>query len=165
MTVYRDAVLSDDGQYRYWLERTWNASRPPLVWIMLNPSTADAKVDDATIRVCMGRAHKLVAGGIIVVNLFAYRATRPADLYHQVDPIGPENNAYLLRAMEIDSVRIVVAWGAHGVYRGRDRAVWELFNTLRRDPLYCLGTTKGGSPKHPLRISYDTPLVPWAFPL
>ena len=78
------AVVSDDGLYRYILTRTWDRSLPALVFCMLNPSTADATVDDPTIRKCIGFAQRLGYGGIIVVNLFAYRATKPRELYAQL---------------------------------------------------------------------------------
>src|SRR5690349_21188818 len=89
-----------EGAYRYRLDRWWDRALPPLIYIMLNPSTADAERDDATIRVCMGRAKNEGCGGIVVVNLFAYRATKPEDMKRAADPVGPNNDWYILSALE-----------------------------------------------------------------
>ena len=153
------AVLSPDGVYRYLLTRTWEPHRCRLVFIMLNPSTADAQQDDATIRICMGRARRMGAGGIAVVNLFAYRATQPLRLYGATDPIGPENDLYILQAVREDPLMVIAAWGQHGPLRNRAQSVRQLLASV---PLHHLGLTKEGQPKHPLRISYDVQPELWA---
>lgn len=161
MDIRRDAVLSPCGQYRYRLTRTWDDRCRHLLFIMLNPSTADALVDDATIRVCMGRAMRMVCGGITVVNLFAYRATQPHEMLLAADPVGPDNNEHILRALSEEPKRVIAAWGANGGHRGRAASVKQLCG-LHRTPLYCLGTTQDGSPRHPLRIAYSVEPQVWA---
>src|SRR5215510_5582686 len=88
----RDAVLSDCGRYRYMLRRTWDHSKPRVLFVMLNPSTADAEIDDATIRSCIRLAKGAGYGSFEVVNLYALRATDPAELQRADDPVGPKNN-------------------------------------------------------------------------
>ncbi len=155
----KSAVLSECGLYRYRLGRTWDADARPLVFVMLNPSTADATVDDPTIRRCVGFAKASDAGGIDVVNLFAFRATDPDDMAKADDPIGEENDLHLLRAAE-GGFRTVVAWGA-SVPKRHGHRVNEVLRVLRMTgrTLYCLGTTKDGRPRHPLFVKADQPLV------
>jgi hypothetical protein len=141
-----------DGEYRYWLARTWSNDLPPVTFVMLNPSTADGTYDDPTIRRCIGFAREWGYGGIVVVNLFAYRATYPRELSIVPDPVGPDNDAYIEMAA---CHRTVVAWGAQKTH-GRDLHV----ATLLTDPL-CLGRTKRGAPLHPLFVPHGTPLIPW----
>lgn len=125
-----NAVFSPCQRYRYWLERR---GLLPLdrtaVFCMLNPSTADENVNDPTVRRCLGFARHLGCGRLIVVNLFAFRATKPADMKAESDPVGPENDVHILRA--VDEVEkhggyVICAWGTHGKYRDRDRAVIRL---------------------------------------
>lgn len=148
-----DAELSECGEYRYRLSRIWDERKKPLTFIMLNPSTADAEVDDPTIRRCMGFAEREQAGGIIVVNLYGFRATRPFDLFQATDPIGPGNDRALKRAAR-QAKSIVCAWGAHAP-PNRVAYVRALLDQHR---LSCLGTTKHGAPKHPLYLRRDQPL-------
>lgn len=157
------AIVSDDGLYRYALTRTWRLDVLPLCFVMLNPSTADALVDDRTVRRCMGFARREGAGGIRVVNLFAYRATSPAALraWGLVDDatndprIGPHNDRYLAALPAAE--RVVVAWGAFAA-PGR---IAHVVHLLALRPLYCLGVTASGAPRHPLYVRGDAPLVPW----
>lgn len=145
------AILSDCRKWRYKLERIWSEV-PPLVWIMLNPSTADEGSDDATIRRCMGFAMNWGYGGIEVYNLFAYRATMPETLNYCTDPVGPKNNQYL-RGIPVGR-QIIAAWGSFPQKLGhRDREVLMMFRDRRVD---CLGVTKLGFPKHPVRLGYAT---------
>lgn len=93
-----NALISDCKQYRYWLCRPFENTyilRETILFIMLNPSTADASVDDPTIRRCMGFAKRLDSNGLTVANLYAYRATKPAELWKCNDPVGPQNNHWL----------------------------------------------------------------------
>jgi hypothetical protein len=153
------AVLSEDRRYRYLLRRTWDSAKPLLSWIMLNPSVADAERDDATIRICAGRARRLGCGGIEVVNLFGLIATLPSVLRSVDDPVGPENDRYIREALvraNSSGGWLVCGWGGHGRYRDRDKAVLSLL--LPVGPLWCLGHTDTGAPRHPLRISYNKPL-------
>lgn len=154
------AVLSPCERYRYALARDWS-SAPTLPIIMLNPSTADANVDDPTIRRCMGFARREGFGGIFVTNLFAYRATSPNDMKAASDPYGPEGSAWLERALRSAAgtgVPVLAAWGAHGSYR--DRAGTVIISARGWGTrLACLGTTSGGHPRHPLYVKGDQRLV------
>lgn len=152
------AVISECGRYRYSLARVWDETRYCLPFCMLNPSTADASDDDPTIRRCVNFAIREGCGGIHVVNLFAYRATNPAELKHVVDAIGPDNEHHLLRTVEAAvryNVPIVCAWGAHASFP-MDRALRK--SNAR---LMCLGKTKWGRPRHPLYVKATTPLEPY----
>lgn len=150
--------------YRYTLTRTVDpllrSLRGPMLFVMLNPSTADEHTDDPTIRRCIGFARREQAPSIQVVNLYAYRATDPADLARASWPIGESNDDVLIEAMRSDA-RIVCAWGAHPMAiraRPRFRRAHKLAGS---PPLLCLGTTKGGAPRHPLYVRADAPLVPF----
>jgi hypothetical protein len=167
------AEISDCGKYRYVLWRRWDKTKPRLIFIMLNPSIADAYLDDATIRVCMGRARRMDMGGIRVLNLFAYRATYPAELDVVADPIGPENDHYIerhlgMRDFDGDGRRsemMIAAWGDGGLRKGYHRERWrEVVSIICGDmgaALYHIGLTKAGQPKHPLRIGYDVKPTLW----
>ena len=151
----RDASLSPCGKYRYLLRRSWNHKLPRALYVMLNPSTADAEVDDATIRSCFRLAKPWGYGSFEVVNLFAWRATDPAELEKAADPIGNPRNADTFQSALTRCDLAICAWGAHpmAVERG-PLAV----STIRgfKPMAYCLGTTKGGAPKHPLYIKTGT---------
>jgi hypothetical protein len=151
-----DATLSDDRQYRYRLRRTWDAEKPTLAWIMLNPSTADETEDDPTIRRCLGYAKDWGYGSIIVGNLFAYRTSDPSDLHDVDDPVGSENDSYL-RDICQEADRVMVAWGTDGDIRGRESEVEGLLDT----DLYALNTTKHGHPNHPLYQPSDAEPEQW----
>ncbi len=153
------AKISRDGQYRYLLTRRWRRDYMPLVWIMLNPSVADAKTDDATIRRCIGFAKRLNYPAIHVVNLFAYRATSPSDLFRCENPVGAGNDGYIIEAVR-KAGSVVCAWGAHGGYKDRDREVMALLKKLGVPPA-CLGETADGFPKHPLRLPYALTWQPY----
>lgn len=157
------AVIDETGTYRYRLDRTWlTAMSPRLVFIMLNPSTADASIDDPTIRRCIGFAKREHCGGLVVVNLFALRATNPGELQASVDRVGPENYHHISEASY--SGRIVLAWGAHPLAAEQGRKVTWALNMQPGRTLWCLGTTKVGAPRHPLYVKADQPLVPYVEP-
>ena len=156
----RDAIISDDGIYRYRLWRTWTPVLPRMVWIMLNPSTADAEVDDPTIRRCIGFAKREGCGGIEVVNLYALRCTRPIHLLDHPDPEGPDNPfAWATALFDRSPSYIVAAWGAHATMP--DLPPSESLRGYCAGPMLCLGTTTEGAPRHPLYVKADTPLVIW----
>lgn len=147
------AFLND--LHRYILTRRWSDDRP-VVWIMLNPSTADSEVDDPTIRKCVGFSKRWGAGGIAVVNLCAWRATSPRDLFDAkragLDVFGPHNEQFILHTVaHLRPSRVVAAWGNNG----RNLKQWD---TLRRimvsHDLWCLDATKLGEPVHPLYQPY-----------
>src|SRR5262249_38886078 len=152
----RQAVLSPDQIYRYRLSRIWDEAVPTMLVIGLNPSTADATCDDATIRRCRGFAAREGFGGLQVVNLFAYRSTDPAALPHVAAPAGPNNDLHIPPVVEFAAFA-VAAWGAGGHLNGRDRHVTDLVRSFGV-PLRCWGRTKAGHPRHPLYLPGDTPL-------
>lgn len=156
------AVLSPDLLYRYVLRRSW-APGQLVTWVMLNPSTADADTDDHTIRRCISLSRQWGMGGLAVVNLYAWRATDPSELYVVDDPVGPGNPAAIDRWCDRADV-VVVAWGAHasGVERrrGRGTSPVTLVRTVRRD-LWCLGTNADRSPRHPARLPDGIQLKAW----
>lgn len=146
------AEFSDCRRYRYSLTRVWDASRPTVVFVGLNPSTADETVDDPTIRRCINFAKQWKYGGLIVVNLFAFRATDPSVLKRADDPIGPQNDK-AIRHHCATAKRVIAAWGVHGSFLNRDADVFSLFTRP-----FCLGVTKHGAPKHPLYLPSATRL-------
>ena len=158
MTRYleNDAVISACGRYRYLLRRTWDHKKPRALYVMLNPSTADARVDDATIRSCVRLASSLGYGSIEVVNVFAYRATNPDELLTADDPAGPENEWHVEAALGRCDVPIL-AWGAFPP--AREASVY-IRNAIRarRPAAFCFGKTKSGAPKHPLYVKSGTAL-------
>lgn len=152
------AVLSDDGLYRYRLDRGGDNR---CLWIMLNPSTADAEQDDPTIRKCRGFSERWGYDGFTVVNLYAYRATKPVDLpANEAAAVGRENDRYLAEALaeqEHFEGRVVVAWGNHA----KIARVREFLKQPLAYQLQCLGTNANGSPKHPLMVPYAAELREW----
>jgi hypothetical protein len=158
-----EAVFDPSRTYRYRLTRTWNQERPLVTWIMLNPSTADAFSDDPTIRRCTAFSRAIAAGGMTIVNLFAYRATQPSGLRRTADPVGALNDHYIREACHPTAV-IVAAWGAHGVLGGRAETVTTMLRSAGVQ-LSCLGTTRDGHPRHPLYVPGSAPLEPYAGPV
>ena len=151
-----DAIIDETHQYRYSLTREWSSLRR-VVWIMLNPSTADARQDDPTIRKCVGFARKWGYGGIEVVNLFAYRATNPNALAKFSQPIGLDNDFYIRRAVNNNAGLVIPAWGANPFAKDRVLPVHRLLFEVK-EIIRCLGITKSGAPRHPLYVPYDTRL-------
>ena len=145
--MQKNAVLSECRQYRYFLYRIWNEKAARLAVVGLNPSTADEDHDDATVRQCMAYARRWGMGGLYMLNLFGWRATDPRALLKAVDPVGEENDTHLLTYC-LDADLILAAWGVGGGLLDRDRAVLRLLDGL---DVMCLGTTKEGYPRHPLR--------------
>lgn len=152
------AEISECGQYRYVLTRKipsilrWNR---PALFIMLNPSTADAVQDDPTIRRCVGFATREGCTELTVVNLFALRATDPKMLLNHPDPIGPYNDRRIEEQVKKHRTTgiIIAAWGQHPM--ANDRA-YEILK--KYSPIQCLGTTKNGYPRHPLYLKKDAEL-------
>jgi hypothetical protein len=150
LPLHRAAVFDASGRYRYRLTRVWAPERPRVLFVLLNPSTADHRRDDPTIRRCMGFARAWGYGGVEVVNLFAWRATRPRDLRQAREPVGRGNTRHL-RAAVRRAERVVVAWGMHGAWRGRGRVALALLRRWDCAPL-CLGITRSGQPRHVLYL-------------
>lgn len=150
------AWYSACGGYRYGLQRVWDAGSGVLMYVMLNPSTATEAQNDPTIERCQRRAQALGFGAIRIANLFAWRATRPADLRRAEDPEGPEN-AGLLRAWSGDATVTLAAWGAHGALHDAGPRIAAL---LAGDVRH-LGLTRDGHPRHPLYVSYAVQPQSW----
>lgn len=161
--MHKAAIISPCGQYRYTLSRIWDPTLPILAWCLLNPSTADAMVDDATVRRCIGFARLWGYGGIFIVNMFAFRSRYPKQLRIVDDPVGPENDNYILDT--VARFDTVVGWGGNGdSYPDRVRSVTELLEQCYNRRPMCLGTTRTGQPKHPLFIPYSASRVAWSLP-
>jgi len=158
--MIKRAHISPCGVYRYSLERIWSGAMPQMVFVMLNPSTADADLDDPTIRRCMGLARREAFGGIFVVNLYAFRATNPKELQRVSFPHGGDNADWLDRALARRDRPVVCAWGANADHDTARNFVIAAKGFGTR--LTCLGKTKGGAPRHPLYVRADQPLE--AFP-
>ena len=156
------AILSDCGTYRYHLWRRWNPDLPTMVWVMLNPSTADATADDPTIRRCINFARREGCGGISVRNVFALRATNPDELLRHPDPFGPDNETWLLAARQCSLLTVLVlGWGAR-LTAPRLRSFYQRAECcLVTQKPFCFGTTKAGDPRHPLYLPNNAPLTPW----
>jgi hypothetical protein len=178
----RGASISPCGRYRYKLWREWRMLEPSprdrwrwfgekdgaghelgepksFVFVMLNPSTADGDVDDPTIRKCVKFARREKYDRLLVVNLFAWRATSPRELLAvgpNDDPVGYRNQD-ALNAIEADDL-VVCAWGAHGDHLGQNETMLGWLGERR---LFCLGKTKDGHPRHPLYLRDDAPLTPF----
>lgn len=149
-----------EGEYRYELTRTWDAAVEKLTMVMLNPSTADAREDDPTIRRCVAFAKRDGWGGLRVLNLYALRATDPAALKRHRDPVGPHNNAHLREVFKDfaqEGRSIVAAWGVNAD-PDRVREVLQLRPELR---WRALGKTKAGHPRHPLYVRGDALMLDW----
>src|SRR5574343_75725 len=138
--------LSPDRAYRYTLWREWLIGDGTVMFIGLNPSTADERCNDPTIRRCISFAQAWGYRALCMTNLFALRATDPNVMLRSTDPIGPDNDKHLLECGN-DADLIVAAWGIHGTYLNRDREVRAMFPML-----HCLGTTSLGQPRHPLYV-------------
>jgi hypothetical protein len=155
--IQRSAVLSPCGLYRYALERLWNEREPPALFIGLNPSTADAIVDDNTIRVCMNYAARWGYGGLLMANLFAFRSTDPRALHSAADPVGPDNDLWIDRLVARAGI-VLCAWTKDGRLHGRDRAV-----LARLKNPHCLVQCKDGSPGHPLYKKATLRPIPFSY--
>lgn len=154
MTKTEGAILSSCEQYRYTLTREWDRGTPPLTFLMLNPSTANATLDDPTIGRCVGFARDRGYGALRVLNLFAFRATNPEDMMAAPDPVGLDNDQHIREAFMSAAeagAPVIAAWGVKGVHAGRDATVRDLA-TECGVTLMCLGTTKAGHPRHPLYV-------------
>lgn len=163
----RGAVLSSCARYRYHLWRCWAAPGEdlrPMGFVMLNPSTADASIDDPTIRRCTAFARREGCNALNVANLFAWRSTAPAELRDVDDPVGPENHRWLESLLDVHSVigtPLVAAWGVSGpkVLTARESLRFVDRARARGVALSCFGATAIGWPRHPLYVRGAAPLV------
>jgi hypothetical protein len=147
------ATLSECRLYRYQLWRVWDDSKPYLNIIGLNPSTADERTDDPTIRRCVDFAKQWNFGALYMTNLFAWRDKSPAAMKKALEPIGQDNNGWLIETAAYAGL-VMAAWGIHGTFKERDKAVIAMLPKL-----YCFGTNDDGTPKHPLFLPKDTKAI------
>lgn len=156
LDIVRKADFSPCGKFRYTLIREWDDALPRVVFVLLNPSTADANNDDPTNRRCMGFAIKWGFGSLVFVNLFSIRSPDPTLLKRVPDPIGPSNDSYILKETKKGDM-VVCGWGNHGAYLSRDIDVLKL---LPR-PLHYLKLTLTGNPQHPLYLLASLKPTKW----
>ena len=152
-------IISECGSYRYTLKRDWPK---PCLFIMLNPSTADAAKDDPTLKACMRFAKREGCTSLTIVNLFALRSPNPDILLKRANPSGSQNRAY--QATEIEKARgglVIVAWGSHKSTGIKKDNISALLKIIRGEGLtpYCLGVNKDGNPKHPLYLKNNQELI------
>lgn len=157
-TEHRSAAFSPCRKYRYALHVIWDSSLLICNFIGLNPSTADEFKDDPTIRRCKGYCRSWGYGGLIMTNLFAFRATDPKAMMQAEDPVGPENDGYLATIAVASFLRIA-AWGNLGSFKGRGAHMATVLPELM-----CLGVSKEGYPKHPLYLRADLKPIPFLMP-
>jgi len=155
-----ECVFSPDRRYRYTLVHRWDELFDPgrgIAWIGLNPSTADEHRLDPTLRRIRAYSAAWGYAYFVMLNLFAWRATDPARMKAAGDPVGPDNDRWIMRwSSRVD--RVMLAWGEHGAHLGRDRAVLDL---LGGDNIFCLGRNASGQPKHPLYVAGAATAVPY----
>ena len=161
------ATFAVDRRYRYELTRTWADPEPGIepstVFVMLNPSTADAFTLDPTLTRCARYARDWGSAGMKVYNIYAHRSTNPRMLYEAADPVGLDNDRFLAGIDSDDCHRLVVGWGAHGALHERGRTVADMFRRQGRT-MWCFGHTKTGHPMHPLYLPRDAQLGRYARP-
>jgi hypothetical protein len=162
-TATATAAFSSCGQYRWWLERVWQPAAPRLIFIGLNPSRADGRRDDPTLRRLLGFGRSWGFGSLEVLNLFARISPSPAVLRRAPDPVGAEADAWLQqRLVAQPQASVWLGWGNQGIWRGRDRAVLLLLHQhlmlKKHGRLWALGLTAAGQPRHPLYVAGDVVL-------
>lgn len=148
------AEFSPDRIYRYSLWRIWDREKPYAAFVGLNPSTADEYKNDPTVRRCINYAGDWGYGGLIMLNIFAYRSTDPGNLYTAVDPVGPDNDSRICE-LSSNAGLTVAAWGNHGEFLNRGEEAMKLLT----NPM-CLKLTKTGCPGHPLYLRKDLKPIP-----
>jgi len=154
--VNKNATFSDCRKYRYVLSRTWDSKKKTILFIGLNPSTADEKIDDPTIRRCINYAQNWGYGSLLMVNLFAYRATIPTELKNVKNPIGNDNDLHIIELFKKADLA-VAAWGNEGSHLNRDKEVRKKIPNLM-----CLKINKSGQPAHPLYQKKDLKLIKYS---
>lgn len=154
------AIYSDCERYRYALTRVWDAGGTRVHFIMLNPSTATEVQNDPTVERCERRARALGHGAFRVTNIFAWRDTDPRRMRAAANPVGDSNDAMILDALAWAD-QTICAWGTHGEHLRRGAQMEGLLRQTR-SPLFHLGLTKAGHPKHPLYIAYTQQPEPWS---
>ena len=153
------AIYSDCERYRYSLTRVWEPDGTRVMFVMLNPSTATEVQNDPTVERCERRARALGFGAFRVTNIFAWRDTDPRAMRAAPDPVGAANDAAIVEGAGWAD-QVVAAWGTHGAHMERGAEVEALLRGTGT-PLFHLGLSKDGHPKHPLYIAYSEPPRPW----
>jgi len=148
------AKLSECRKYRYALWRTWNDAKPTVMFIGLNPSTADETNDDATLIRCINFAKSWGYGGVSMANLFAFRTTDPEDMKAVKDPIGLNNDDWLIKLAN-EAELVIGAWGDNGSFLNRSNQILDLIPNL-----HYLKLNKSGEPAHPLYLSSELKPIP-----
>jgi len=156
LLVNKNATFSDCRKYRYALSRTWNGKKKAILFIGLNPSTADEKIDDPTIRRCINYAKNWGYGSLLMVNLFAYRATMSSELKNVKNPIGNDNDLHIIELSKKADLA-VAAWGNEGFFLNRDKEIKKILPNLM-----CLKINKSGQPAHPLYQKKDLKLIKYS---
>jgi len=159
--MIKGAIISEDEQYRYQLWRIWDKDKPMVMFLMLNPSTADATEDDNTVRRCINFAKEWGYGGIYTGNLFAYRAKNPKDLLKAEEPVGEENLEHL-ESMSERCGEVICAWGNNDIVEKLQGK-----NSLEaiKKPMYAIEFSIDGNPKHPLYLRNGLTPKPYLFGL
>ncbi len=152
--MQKSAIISPCKKYRYELTRVWDSSKPWVLFICLNPSTADHETEDNTSRVCINYAKRWGYGGLVIANLFAYRSKDKSKLYRVDDPVGPDNDEHLKR-LSSEAIETVCAWTDDGAYNDRDLQVLTMLHNPK-----CLVRLKSGRPGHPLYKSKALKPIP-----
>jgi hypothetical protein len=160
--AHSTAIYSDCERYRYLLTRVWEPAGRKALFVMLNPSTATEVQNDPTVERCERRARTLGFGAFRVTNIFAWRDTDPRKMRAAADPVGPENDNSILQSVGWAD-QVICAWGTHGSHLERGPAVEALLRETG-EPLFTLGLTKDGHPKHPLYIGYAEQPKGWPAP-
>ena len=152
--MHNECEFSTDRKYRYTLKHIWDSTKDNIVFIGLNPSTADENKLDPTLRRIRGFASSWGYGSFTMLNAFAFRATNPSDMKSQDDPIGPENNSWIKLVCGSSDISIA-CWGVNGAFMNRGEQIRRML-----DKLYYIKLTKDGYPSHPLYLKKDlTPSI------
>ncbi|HVP08902.1 MAG TPA: DUF1643 domain-containing protein [Burkholderiales bacterium] len=154
------AVFSPCRRWRYLLWRRWDQAKPVANFLMLNPSTADEHKLDPTCSRARDYAERWGYGALVVTNVFAFRSTNPDKLKAVQDPVGPGNDAAIVRAAK-EAALVVCAWGNHGSFSARSSQVRALLGKSKI-PLHCLRINANGEPAHPLYLPGRLKPAPWA---
>lgn len=157
--MHNECQFSPDRKYRYFLQHRWDEplTQRAVIFIGLNPSTADETKLDPTLCRVRGFAAAWGYNSFIMLNLFGYRTTSPKNLRQSRDPVGSDSDWWIAESAPKADL-IVAAWGSLGSYRARAEMVLTLLSSR---PIYCLGTTQGGYPKHPLYVPSGAGPVPY----
>lgn len=153
--MQRFAEFSDCKNYRYSLSRIWEAERPKVLYIGLNPSSADALQDDPTIRRCIQFARSWGYGGMSIVNLFAFKHHDPKYLMKVKKPVGELNDDFIREHLQSHDNTVLI-WGNHGAFQNRATEVLQWI----KKPL-CIKINKSGQPAHPLYLKKNLKPIPF----